>query len=145
MFEKVFFRDITVFGSLVFSAFLLVFLLIFQEYQTSWRLLFGTIVTFVLVILIRTFYFKNRPRKQEHGNYVERIDASSFPSLHAARTTFLVLLFVYFFQNTFMTTFLIILGLLVIYSRIFLKKHDWNDLFWGAILGAVVYWLALFI
>jgi len=144
-FTALLFRDLTSLGSIVFSVFLMLLLLILKENQLFWMLLVGTIATFVLTIIIRTIYFKNRPKKQEFRNYVEKIDASSFPSLHAARSVFLVLLFVYFFQSTIMTMFLIIMGLLVIYSRVFLKKHDWKDLSWGAILGAVVYWLVLFL
>jgi len=126
--------DITRFGSLVFYTFLLLVVLAFQEVQLFVQLLFGFIVTFLCVVIIRMVYFKNRPRKQGHTNFIERIDASSFPSLHAARIIFLFVVFAYMFTDVYVTFFLGIFTLLVMYSRIHLKKHDWKDLCGGLFL-----------
>ena len=136
------FRDLTSLGSLVFFILVGIFVLSFQEYLLFWRLVFGGIFTLIATVLIRMFYFKNRPKKQQHDNFVERIDASSFPSLHTGRTIFLALLLINYFNNTYVTLFLTIFSLLIAYSRIHLQKHDWYDLFGGLVLGIITYLLA---
>jgi membrane-associated phospholipid phosphatase len=135
------FHDITALGSLVFAGLLFLVLLILQDFANAIDLFIGMVITFAVVILVRSFYFKNRPRKQEHHNYVQKIDASSFPSLHAARAMFLALFFIKFFSNTVMTILLSIMALLVMYSRIYRRKHDIIDIIGGAILGWITYWI----
>jgi undecaprenyl-diphosphatase len=139
------FRDLTSFGGFVFFALLLILVLALKEFALFTKLLFGFIFTLAIVVLIRTFYFKNRPKKQNHHNFIERIDASSFPSLHAARMVFICITFIYIFQSTLVTAFLILFALVVSYSRMYLKKHDWKDIVVGILLGVLTYWLSSFI
>jgi len=136
------FRDLTSLGSLVFFALVGLFALAFQEQLLFWKMVFGGVFSLGITVLIRTFYFKNRPNQQNHTNFIERIDASSFPSLHTGRTIFLALLFINFFKDNYVTIFLIIFAILVAYSRIYLKKHDWYDLMGGLVLGVVTYLLS---
>jgi undecaprenyl-diphosphatase len=135
-------RDITSLGGFFFFFMLLIIVLALQEIQLFYQLLLGMILTFLAIVIIRTFYYKDRPNKEKHRTYVERIDASSFPSLHTARTIFIALVFIYYFNNNILTAVLIILALSVAYSRLYLKKHDTWDLFGGFILGLVVFWIS---
>lgn len=141
---QIFFRDLTSFGGTAFYIFLIVFLLPFNQ-TLAIKLIFGFLFSFAVVLLIRTFYFKNRPSKETHQNYIEKIEASSFPSWHTARAVFLALIFIFFFQNPTITILLIILAFLTAYSRIHIRKHDWVDVLGGAILGVITYWLSGFI
>src|SRR3989344_7554998 len=93
------FRDITTFGGFVFYCITMLLALIFQEFTLLFQLLFGLFFTFIVIVLIRTFYFKNRTNKQEYDNFIDKIDASSFPSWHASRIVFLALIFNYFFNH----------------------------------------------
>ncbi len=137
---NIFFRDVTSLGGALFYGILVLFTLLVQEYSLSLNLIVGFLITFVVTVIIRKFYFKNRPNKEDYSNFVERIDASSFPSLHASRVTFLTLLMSYHFNFEWkITTFFVILALLIAYSRIFLKKHDKWDLLGGAILGILTF------
>ncbi len=138
------FRDITTFGSFVFYCLIMLFTLIFQEFTLLFKLLFGIIFTTLVIVLIRTFYFKNRPNQQEYDNFIDKIDASSFPSWHTAKIVFLVLIFSNFFQNNYpyFTLFLFLAALLVAYSRIYLKKHDWKDVVGGTVLGMLTFLLS---
>lgn len=136
-----FFRDITSFGSLWFYLILMLVLLMLRNYVLLEKLAIGFILIYAAVITIRSFYFKNRPQKYKYGNFLERIDASSFPSLHAARTIFLASLFIEYFKNKLISILLIILALIVLYSRTYLKKHDWKDVIAGAFFGALVYFV----
>ncbi len=104
-------------------------------------LIAGSIITAGIVVLIRIFYFKDRPRKETHSNFIERIDASSFPSLHSARIVFLAMLFSVHFANQYVTILCTAVAALVSYSRIYLKKHDWIDVLGGAVVGVATYFL----
>lgn len=142
-FTKLFFRDLTSLGSLVFYVLLLVATLVWQEYRLFLVLTFGLLFTLLAIVIIRLFYFKDRPKKQQYNNIIDKIDASSFPSLHSARVTFLCLLFVMFFSKTYVIVFFLLLAVLVIYSRIYLKKHDGFDVLGGVVLGVVTYLITL--
>src|SRR3989344_6019215 len=145
------FRDITTFGGFVFYCLFMLLTLMFQEFTLFFKLLFGIIFTTIIIVLIRTFYFKNRPNKQEYDNFIDKIDASSFPSWHTAKIVFLALIFNYFFDHNnifnnntknYLTLLFFITTLLVAYSRIYLKKHDWKDVVGGIILGMITFLLS---
>lgn len=136
------FQDITSFGGIIFYGFVLLSVLLLKKTGLFYQLLFGLVFTFIITVLIRTFYFKNRPKKQSHTNYIERIDASSFPSWHTARIFFLTFVFINLFsENILLKVFFVTLACLTSYSRIFLEKHDWVDLIGGFILAIITYYL----
>ena len=133
-----FFRDITAMGGLVAS---LLLILLFVSSQLFAPLVAGSSLIASIIILIRVFYFKDRPNKEMHTNFVERIDASSFPSMHTARIFFLSILFSVYFANLYLTVLCTIIAVLVSYSRIYLRKHDWIDVLGGAVVGVATYLL----
>lgn len=144
-FEKyldVFFRDITSLGSFAFHFFLILFLLALGNLILVWQLLFSFFFTLLATTVVRMFYFKDRPHKQSHANFIEKIDAASFPSLHTARTVAMVLIVLNTLQNHAVTAFLVAFSALIIYSRVYLKKHDWEDVAGGIILGVITFFLA---
>ena len=139
------FLEITNLGGLIFYLMVLGFVLLNLQFLLFWQLLFGLIVNIVVVVVIRILYFKNRPKKQEFTNIIEKLDASSFPSLHTARIFFMALVFLIYFQNVYLGIFLILVACLVAYSRYYLKKHDSYDLFGGLVLGVLVFYISTFI
>ena len=126
-------RDVTSLGGVVFT---LVLLLIEWKRNLFWQLLFGFVVLLGIVVVIRTFYFKDRPKKQKFSNFIERLDASSFPSLHAARAMFVALAFGLEYG---LLGLWLIFAAAICYSRIYLRKHDWVDVTAGVVLGIGVY------
>ena len=134
-----FFRDITSFGSLWFYAIFMIFFLILSDYSSLKVLLSGFILMYFAVIMIRSAYFKNRPIRYNYNTAIEKLDASSFPSLHASRTAFLAVFFIEYFSNTSASALLAVLALTVLYSRTYLKKHDWKDVLAGVVLGILAY------
>ena len=105
-------------------------------------------------LIIKFFYYKPRPQVQAYTNAWEKIDASSFPSIHTSNS--MVCAFRWVWASTsFMSRDSIVLVLLlslfwiwfyvcISYSRVVLKKHYWIDLLGGTIfglciLGGVVY------
>ncbi len=142
---NIFFRDITALGSFVFHLFLLLFIVALGKNDLFGQLLFSLFFTLIVTVIVRIFYFKDRPQKQDFENIFEKIDASSFPSLHTARTVAMVLILLDYMQNNAVTIFLMGFSALVIYSRVYLRKHDWEDVAGGIILGVVTFFLALLV
>ena len=93
---------------------------------------------------IRIFYYKDRPRKETHNNFLEKLDASSFPSIHSARSSF-VFLVLYSLTNYPANLLFILLFLIVGFTRIILKKHYLIDIIFGFIIGGITYliWLSI--
>ncbi|MEK6845544.1 MAG: phosphatase PAP2 family protein [Nanoarchaeota archaeon] len=137
------FRDFTTFGGAPFFGLMMLFALLFWQIELFGKLLFGFVFTIVITIIIRRFYFKERPRHEEHHNTLEKLDASSFPSLHTARAVFLALIFGFMFPGLLMSLVLVVLTIFTAFSRIYLKRHDWWDLLGGAVLGVVAYGIVL--
>jgi membrane-associated phospholipid phosphatase len=145
----IFFRDVTSLGGAFFYGLVSLLALAAGETELFIRLVIGFVLCVAITSLIRIFYFRNRPAKQDYYNFLERIDASSFPSLHTARIVFICITLAYFFwnnfQNNYTTAFFTFVAVIVAYSRIYLKKHDWWDLLGGVVLGTIVFWIATLI
>ncbi len=135
-----FFRDITAMGGLAASILLI---LLFISSSLLLPLIVGSIITAGIVVFIRIFYFKDRPKKETYANFWQRIDASSFPSLHTARIVFLAIIFSVHFANQYLTILCTVVAALVSYSRIYLKKHDWIDVLGGVVVGVLTYFITI--
>ncbi len=143
MIIKKFFEELTFLGGILFYIIFSLYFLFNKEYIFLTQLVAGLVIIYAVTLLIRLFYFKPRPKKIKHNNFIEKIDASSFPSIHTARTTFLFIFLVFnFLNNLWILSLILILSFLVIYSRIYLKKHDWVDVVGGIMLGIVSFILA---
>ncbi len=97
------FRDLTALGGATFYALLVLLVLLLGEYRLALLLILGFLLTMIIVIGIRLFYFKPRPQKQEYHTFLERIDASSYPSWHTARAFFLALVFIDIYGGVLLT------------------------------------------
>jgi membrane-associated phospholipid phosphatase len=137
-FTDMIFRDLTTFGGEIFYLLVLTMIFAIKEITLFWNLLLGNIFAIAIVVLIRVFYFKPRPHTQTFSNLIEKIDASSFPSLHTARIWFVAFIFMKMWGFS-VGTVVSILAILVTYSRVYLKKHDWVDVSFGFILAVVLY------
>ena len=130
-----FFEQITALGGIVSITLILIFFLINSYYEKALVLFFGIIITYLVSIIIRLIYFKQRPQKIPYNNIVEKINASSFPSIHSARAIFLFIFLSNILTSQYNKSVLAIIALLICYSRIHLKKHFTIDVIAGAILG----------
>lgn len=117
---------------------LLIFLSFFHSTLLFISLLSGVVIMYLTTALIRLLYFKERPNKQPYSNLLEKIDASSLPSLHAGRATFLAIIFSMQFPSPLARILLALTALAVAISRIYLQKHDTIDVTAGIILGILV-------
>lgn len=87
---------------------------------------------------LRLLWPRERPEIQTASTPWQRIDASSFPSLHTLRgSAFWTLVALY---GGGWATFLIALGViaLLIWSRVWLRRHHLSDALAGAALGLAV-------
>jgi len=133
--------DLTFFGGLVFYTFLIFLFLSIKNYNLSIKLFIGLFSAYVIVIFIRLIYHKERPKKQNYSNFIEKIDSSSFPSLHALRISIIFFLVFNSYQNILI--FLLFFGLLLVvsFSRYFLKKHFIIDILAGLFIGFLIFLL----
>ena len=138
-------RDITAFGSIFIYSLILLAVLSLQQFELFYKLLLGFLITYAIILLIRAVYFRKRPNKRTYKNFIEKLDASSFPSIHASRVAFLAGYFSYHFNQLYLTIFLIFVALLTIYSRIHLKKHDWVDLLAGIVVGGIAFYITIIV
>ena len=134
-------RDITSLGSVTLFVLLVLFLLSFGKVSLGINILLGLVLAVIISSIIRLIFFKNRPEKREFNNLITRIYASSFPSLHTTLTFFLALTLIGFSERIFFKIFVLVLAILVSYSRIYLKLHDWKDVFGGIVLGVMVFFI----
>lgn len=132
------FRDFTSFGSAYFFILMILVSLILKEIKLFKVLLAGFIVSYLVIIIIRMFYFRRRPDKEKYNSFISRINAASFPSLHAMRVGFLGLVFCLFFSNKYLIALVLVISFLVLYSRIYLKRHYTSDVIVGLILGLIL-------
>lgn len=139
MIVKKIMEELTFFGGIAFYLFLSLVFLIRKE--INYFLVFTSvlIMIYLITIIIRTFYFKPRPKKIKYRNFISKIDASSFPSIHAARITFIsIFCIILIIESLFLKILLLALTLSIFYSRIYLKKHDLVDILAGIILGSIL-------
>jgi len=111
--------------------------------KVFYTLLIALFVNEILASLIKIIYPKKRPTRQTYSTFLEKIDAGSFPSIHASRIT---LAYLTIFSNTNsigIKIAVISVIVLVILSRILLKKHYWIDVIGGFILGLTI-WVLFF-
>ncbi len=135
---SIIFQDISTFGGLVFYLFLCLLFFLLSEITLTIKLLSGLIILYIIVNIARAVYFKERPQKQNYNNIIEKIDASSFPSMHASRASFLFFILYNHIRDIYLITLFFIIFILVCYSRIYLKKHYLIDVLGGIIIGVIV-------
>src|SRR3989344_4783739 len=108
------------------------------------KLLLGICAIAAIAIAIRLVYFKERPKKRPTTNLLRKIDASSFPSIHAARGFFFAMTITRAYQNPTTGIVLFVLAVLIAFSRYRLHHHDSIDIIGGTVLGiAMSYFIEL--
>ncbi|MFQ5620960.1 MAG: phosphatase PAP2 family protein [Candidatus Nanoarchaeia archaeon] len=131
------FRDITALGGLPVYA-LVTCLMLFENWDFGLMLVYAVVICYLLTIIIRTCYYKERPKPRNHTNFIEKLDASSFPSLHSMRATVLALFLGVLFVHPVQRLFLAICWIAACISRVELDKHDFKDVIGGVFLGILI-------
>ncbi len=132
-------RDITALASPLILLFVpFIFL---QDSSAFYTLLLALLVNEIIGSVIKILFPKKRPNGQTYTTFLEKIDAGSFPSLHASRITLVYLTLFSNTENTVLKTVFLVVIFLVILSRIKLKKHFLSDVIGGFVLGILLWYL----
>ncbi len=146
MYKEELWQDIKGLSGVPFFVVIIVISFLLQKNALAYQLIIGLILAYAVTFFIRLVYFKRRPDKQTYRNIVEKIDASSFPSLHAMRAAVLATILSAFFENFWLTPLFALAAVAVAVSRVMTKRHDVNDVLGGLILGVIIggisIWLA---
>jgi membrane-associated phospholipid phosphatase len=134
----IFFKQITDFGGMFFYLLVLGACLFLNELKLFFNLFLSLFFVMSLSISIKWFYFKDRPKKQKATNLFERLDASSFPSVHSMRVLSVAFWLSFFFNNILFTIYSSAVAAIVMYSRIYLKKHYFIDILGGVIFSLII-------
>ncbi|HSU72909.1 MAG TPA: phosphatase PAP2 family protein [Candidatus Binatia bacterium] len=130
--------DVSALGGLPFSLIIIVAMLLLQEWGPFWQLIIGLVISYAIIAGVRSVYIRDRPKPVEYRTWWEKVDAGTAISMHACRATILAIVLMNFFRNIFLSTFLIVLALIVAWTRILLKKHYAADAVWGVVLGTAI-------
>ena len=127
-------------GTYQFYILISIVFLTLKYYKEFFFLILGLFFIYLFTIPIRLLFFKDRPTKKKYSNLLEKIDASSTPSGHVTRSIFLAIFLIGFFDlKILFSIFIVLIFVLISYSRIYLKQHFPIDILIGALLGIVVF------
>ncbi len=130
-------RDFTSFG----NPFLLIFvsaIAIGVNFRLA-AIIGGLVFVELFSSTIKFFYYKRRPKQEKYDNFLERINAGSFPSLHSARSSFVFVTLFFLFSNYYLKIVLLLIPIIVGMTRISLKKHYLYDIIAGYIIGILTF------
>jgi len=128
-------RDLTSFGNPLILVILAV--LILGGNLILGKIILGLVAIELFCTLIKILYHKNRPVNEAYTNMMERINASSFPSLHTARSSFVFLILFFIIPVYPIKIISITMIILIGTSRILLKKHYLSDVIVGLLIGII--------
>ncbi len=128
-------------GSFVYLA-CFVFFFFFHR-ALSFYLLAGYVPHLFILGAIRLVYYKERPKKRPVQNLFGRLTTGSFPSGHALRSFYVALTIGLFYPQPSLVCILILLAVLVAYSRYLLREHYAIDVIAGVLLGIILWWMVL--
>ena len=134
-------KDLTSLGSLPFYTLVVLFFAAISDLITAVRLIIILFAIYGITIPIRLIFAKERPDAKENKNrsagWIERVDLASFPSIHSARIAALAYA-INVYAGPLLQIFSIAAVILVIASRILLKRHYLIDTLAGAALGFII-------
>lgn len=138
-------KSVSEFGSVYFYLFLVAFMYLLNYKNFAIILFYSLIVSYIISLSIRAIYFKDRPKKQKYNNWIDKLDASSFPSMHTMRIAILFVMFTKFFGRYDIGSLFLAMTIIVAISRSVVKKHFWTDIiagfFFGLIIGQIMFTL----
>jgi membrane-associated phospholipid phosphatase len=128
-------QDLSALGGLPFYIFFCVVFALIGFFDLTLQLILGLVFAYSTIVISRLVYFRERPQKEKYNNILEKIDSSSFPSMHSLRIIIFSALTSLYFNILPLSLFLFVLSLGVILTRLYLKKHYVSDVLAGAVFG----------
>ncbi|MBS3106529.1 phosphatase PAP2 family protein [Candidatus Woesearchaeota archaeon] len=115
--------DFSLFGSMPFYVIVTLVTYFAGNRLLFERLAYGFLLSFIVIVTIKHFHYKDRPQKEEFTMFMERIAASSFPSTHSLGVTGIGLLISISYPYPWVIALASALCLLVYIQRYVSKKH----------------------
>ncbi len=131
-------EDISALGALPFFLIVMLVLYLIGQKTFALQLLIGIFLAHAITYFIRLVYYKDRPQPKKHNSLIEKIDASSFPSLHSVRAMVLFVIGSFNLKSVVAVIILFFYMICIFFSRYYLKKHYTVDIFVGAIIGLCI-------
>jgi membrane-associated phospholipid phosphatase len=128
-----FWTSITLLGTPIFYIIIILLISHFNLNFNPIKTLIEFLLLEILCFFLKIFISKSRPEKSIKRVFVNLYQERSFPSIHSARVSLLC----YIFFNTLpelnfiFATIVILVG----YSRIYIREHDYIDVLGGVSLG----------
>lgn len=144
--EREFIRDWTGFANPLTLG--LVGVLAFGGIQSPvfWQLVLIWIFNELICSIVKLMWYRPRPMPMMWSSWYEKINASSFPSIHASRLAVLATFCVLSERFDLYTLWIVITAAIVVgITRIVLKKHYWTDVIGGWILGILLTVIGVYI
>jgi len=132
----------------------------FLDQINFFRAIVGLIVLILLIVILRTIFTKERPdahtirKKFGHLSHaklnfilhkLDDINKRKFGSGHVARVLLFGLIYYSIIPKLYYLIGIIILAIIVGFSRVILKKHTKVDIVFGLIVGVVSFFLSEYI
>ncbi len=131
-------RDISALGGLPFYMAVMLWFFATNNKIMLYELALSLLLCYAITTAIRLVYFKKRPEEQKFKNIFEKIDASSFPSLHAMRAGALGVITAVFFNNAIITAAALVMIGAVGATRVMLRRHHPIDTTAGIAIGGII-------
>ena len=131
-------QDLKAFGGVPVFVVIVLAALVFNKTSLAAQVVLGFAVSFALTFAIRAFYFRRRPDREEYRSFFQRIDASSFPSLHAMRAAVLWVLMMFAFPQPYLIALFALIIVFVAVARVYLNRHYPSDVIAGVVIGAII-------
>ena len=101
------FTAVTALGTVYFYTITIIFLFLLGITTKALHLIIGLAICYIFVLILRTFYYRERPIKEDYFNFFTKLNASSFPSLHTLTFTYTATVLSTILNITKITIFLI--------------------------------------
>jgi membrane-associated phospholipid phosphatase len=131
-------ENISALGALPFFIIAILVLYLIGQKTFALQLLLGIFLAHIITYSIRLIYYKDRPQPKKHNSLIEKIDAASFPSLHSVRAMIFFVIGIFNLKSVAAIIILFFYLTSILFSRHYLKKHDFIDIFVGAVIGLCI-------
>jgi len=117
-------------------------LLIAGRLNDAVTLVLSFILIYAFVILVRSLWFRPRPKPERYTNLITKFDANSFISIHAARAAILAVFIWTRTDNVLLGVFAALLAVIVASLRVHLRRHYPSDVVAGLVIGTIALYAA---
>lgn len=130
--------DFSMFGSTPFYLFVTIAAFYLGNTTLAFRLVYGGLIGIIVILIIKTVHYKDRPQKEEFTLFIDKLMASSFPSSHSMVVTGIAILLSISYPDILIILLLSFISLIVFIQRYIRKKHFVIDIIGGMIISIVI-------